>query len=157
MTELEVGTQAPDFTLMSHEGEQVSLAALRQEAEKGVIVYFYPKAATPGCTTQACDFRDNLASLEGAGYRVVGVSADPVEDLQSFAAQEQLTFPLLSDEGARVAREWGTWGEVTFNGKTFESVLRSTFVVAPDGTVAIAQYRVDAQGHVARLREELNG
>jgi len=157
MAQLQTGQPAPDFTLPSHEGKEVSLAELRAQADKGVIVYFYPKAATPGCTTEACDFRDNLASLAGTGYTVVGISADPLADLEKFAADEQLTFPLLSDDGAQVARAWGSWGEKTINGNTFEGVLRSTFVVTPEGAVALAQYNVDAQGHVAQLREELVG
>lgn len=157
MTELQVGATAPEFTLTSHEGAEVSLAELRQSADKGVIVYFYPKAATPGCTTEACDFRDNLASLAAGGYTVVGVSADPIEDLVKFAADEHLTFPLLSDDGAKVAKEWGSWGEKTINGRTFEGVLRSTFVVDPSGAISLAEYNVDAQGHVARLRAKLLG
>lgn len=157
MAQLNVGDTAPEFTLTSHDGAQVSLADLRANADKGVIVYFYPKAATPGCTTEACDFRDNLASLGSGGYTVVGVSADPIEDLQNFAADQHLTFPLLSDDGAAVAQAFGSFGEKTINGRTFEGVLRSTFVVAPDGKLALAQYNVDAQGHVAALREELLG
>lgn len=157
MTTLDIGDGAPDFTLTAHDGTSVSLADLRTEAAKGVIVYFYPKAATPGCTTEACDFRDNLASLAGAGYTVVGVSADPIADLQQFVADQRLTFPLLSDDGARVAKEWGAWGEKTINGNTFTGVLRSTFVVNPEGTLSLAQYNVDAEGHVAQLRQELLG
>lgn len=157
MAQFQVGDAAPDFALPAHDGANVSLAELRKQAERGVIVYFYPKAATPGCTTEACDFRDNLASLAGAGYTVVGVSADPIDDLKEFADDQQLTFPLLSDDGAEVARAYGSWGEKTFNGKTFEGVLRSTFVVAPSGTLELAQYDVDAEGHVAQLRETLLG
>src|SRR5690625_4356121 len=155
MAELAIGDAAPDFTLSAHDGSEVSLAVLREQADRGVIVYFYPKAATPGCTTEACDFRDNLASLTAAGYTVVGVSADPIGDLQAFAADHHLTFPLLSDDGAIVAKEWGTWGEKTVNGRTFTGVLRSTFVIDPHGKISLAQYNVDADGHVARLREEL--
>ena len=87
----------------------------------------------------------------------MGISADPLADIEKFAADEQLTFPLLSDDGAQVARAWGSWGEKTINGNTFEGVLRSTFVVNPDGEIALAQYNVDAEGHVGRLREELVG
>lgn len=157
MSQLTVGASAPDFTLTSHDGEQVSLASLRENAKEGVVVYFYPKAATPGCTTEACDFRDNLASLGAGGYTVVGVSADSVEEIKQFATDQHLTFPLLSDDGAAVAKAYGAWGEKTINGNTFDGVLRSTFVVKPDGSVALAQYNVDAEGHVAALREELLG
>jgi len=152
---LEVGSQAPTFTLPSHEGGEVSLRQLCQEAQKGVIVYFYPKAATPGCTTQACDFRDNLGSLRASGYTVVGVSPDPLTDLQSFAQDQHLTFPLLSDEGAAVAQQWDNWGEKAFGGRTFEGVLRSTFVLDQNGVITLAWYDVDAQGHVNALREAL--
>ena len=155
MTELTTGDTAPDFTLPTHDGSQVSLAEVRQDAQRGVIVYFYPKAATPGCTTEACDFRDNLASLAGAGYKVVGISPDPVADLQSFAADESLNFPLGSDTDHQVADAYGVWGPKTMNGKTFDAVNRSTFVVRPDGTLQAAHYGVDANGHVAKLREEL--
>ena len=120
-----------------------------------MIVYFYPAAMTPGCTTQACDFRDNLASLRGAGYAVVGVSADPVEELRAFAAEEHLTFPLASDRDHAVAEAYGTWGPVTFGGRTFDSVHRSTFVVNPDGSLRLAQYDVNPNGHVLALRAEL--
>ncbi len=146
---------APDFTLPTADGEQVSLTQLRERAEKGVIVYFYPKAATPGCTTQACDFRDNLASLASAGYEVVGVSVDPIADLQSFAAEEGLNFPLASDADHAVAEAYGVWGTLTFNDKSFDGVRRSTFVVNPDATLRLCQYDVAVDGHVSALREEL--
>lgn len=157
MATLSAGDVAPTFTLPAHDGTEVDLAELRGRTERGVIVYFYPKAATPGCTREACDFRDNLASLTAAGYVVVGVSADPIEDLQAFASDHHLTFPLLSDDGGQVAREWGSWGEKAFGGRTFTGVLRSTFVVDPTGTLTRAQYDVNADGHVAQLREELLG
>ncbi|TDE95921.1 thioredoxin-dependent thiol peroxidase [Occultella glacieicola] len=155
MSRLDVGQPAPDFSLPTAAGEKASLADLRSAATNGVIVYFYPKASTPGCTTEACDFRDALASLQGAGYAVVGISADPIEDLQAFAAAQHLNFPLASDLDHSVADAYGTWGPVTFGDRTFDSVHRSTFVVAPDGTLASVAYDVPAQGHVRALREEL--
>jgi peroxiredoxin Q/BCP len=118
-------------------------------------VYFYPAAGTPGCTKQACDFRDNLASLQSHGYRVVGVSPDSPAKLAAFAEAEELTFPLVSDPEHAVLAVWGAWGEKTLYGKTVTGVIRSTVVVAPDGTVALAQYNVKATGHVAKLRRDL--
>jgi peroxiredoxin Q/BCP len=120
-----------------------------------VVVYFYPAAGTPGCTKQACDFRDNLASLQSHGYRVVGVSPDSPAKLAAFAEAEELTFPLVSDPEHAVLAVWGAWGEKTLYGKTVTGVIRSTVVVAPDGTVALAQYNVKATGHVAKLRRDL--
>lgn len=157
MTELTPGDTAPDFTLDTQNGAQASLAEARRDADQGVIVYFYPKAATPGCTTEACDFRDSLSSLAAAGYAVIGISPDPIADLQSFAAAEGLNFPLASDTDHRVADAYGVWGLNTVNGSTFEGVRRSTFVVRPDGTISSAQYSVGATGHVAQLRAELLG
>ena len=151
-TRLATGDIAPDFTLADADGERTALADSRG---RNVVVYFYPKAATPGCTTEACDFRDSLSSLDAAGYAVIGISPDTVDEIRAFADAESLTFPLLADTDAAVARAWGVWGEKTVNGRTFEGVIRSTFVLDGDGIVQRAEYGVDAEGHVARLRAEL--
>lgn len=151
---LSEGDTAPAFSLSDDKGNTVSLSDF---AGQRVLVYFYPRANTPGCTTEACDFRDNLASLKGAGYTVLGVSTDPIPDLRAFAAAEHLTFPLLSDADHAVAEAYGTWGPKTVDGRTFDGVHRSTFVIDPDGTIRSAQYDVQAQGHVAALRAQLLG
>lgn len=156
MSRLEPGTTAPDFTLPAAGGGQVSLAELRRSSERGVVVYFYPRAATPGCTTEACDFRDNLASLQGAGFSVVGISPDTPEELAAFTSNHGLAYPLLSDVDNAVAKAWGAYGERERNGQTTVGIIRSTIVVGPDGTVEHAEYGVDAKGHVARLREQLS-
>jgi peroxiredoxin Q/BCP len=142
---LNPGDVAPDFTLKNSEGADVSLSAYRG---RHTIVYFYPAAATPGCTKQACDFRDSLASLQSAGYEVLGISPDPVSKLAAFAEKEGLTFPLLSEA-------YAAWGEKKNYGRTYEGLIRSTVVVDPDGKVALAQYNVRATGHVAKLRRDL--
>ncbi len=152
ITQLNAGDRAPAFTLTDAAGSTVSLA---DYAGRSVVVYFYPKAATPGCTTEACDFRDNLNSLAGAGYDVVGISSDGQESLQSFADDQSLTVPLLSDPNHETAKAYGAYGDKDLGGKIITGTLRSTIVVNPDGTVKSAEYNVDAQGHVARLREEL--
>jgi peroxiredoxin Q/BCP len=149
---LAAGDSAPDFTLKDADGSDVTLSSLQGSK---VVVYFYPAAATPGCTTEACDFRDNLASLAGAGYRVLGISPDPVRKLTAFADQESLNFPLLSDEDHAVAEAYGAWGEKKNYGKTYEGLIRSTVVVDAEGKVALAQYNVRATGHVAKLRRDL--
>lgn len=150
--ELEPGQLAPDFTLTDATGAPRTLAEHRG---RPVIVYFYPAAFTPGCTTEACDFRDNLGSFQGAGYTVLGISPDPVSRLAEFADAEQLSFPLLSDEDSAVAREWGAWGQKTVNGRTFDGLIRTTVVVDADGVVSSVEYNVNAEGHVARLRDAL--
>jgi peroxiredoxin Q/BCP len=150
---LAVGDPAPDFTLTDDAGNQVSLSDYRG---KSVIVYFYPAAGTPGCTKQACDFRDNLAELNDAGYDVLGISPDKPAKLAKFRADEGLTFPLLSDPDRTVLTEWGAYGEKQNYGRTIMGVIRSTFVVQPDGTIGQALYNVKATGHVARLLKDLD-
>lgn len=152
MTTLEPGQAAPDFTLLDQDEHPVSLSDFRG---RRVIVYFYPAAQTPGCTTQACDFRDSLASLQGAGYTVLGVSRDTPEKLRAFRDSDGLTFPLLSDPDHTVHEAYGAWGEKQNYGKTVTGVLRSTFVVDEEGHIVVAQYNVKATGHVARLRKAL--
>jgi thioredoxin-dependent peroxiredoxin len=152
MTRLAPGDTAPDFTLQDDDGREVSLADFRG---RKVIVYFYPAAMTPGCTKQACDFRDNLAELEQAGMAVVGISPDKPEKLAKFRAAEGLTFPLLSDPTRSTLEAYGAYGEKTLYGKTVTGVLRSTFVISEDGAIEQAQYNVKATGHVAKLRRDL--
>ncbi|MQA11169.1 MAG: thioredoxin-dependent thiol peroxidase [Pseudonocardiaceae bacterium] len=149
---LSAGDPAPDFTLPDSAGNQVSLADFRG---RSVLVYFYPAAGTPGCTTQACDFRDNLAELNDAGFQVIGISPDKPEKLARFAEQDQLTFPLLSDPERTVLAEWGAFGEKKNYGRVVQGVIRSTFVVDADGMISKAMYNVRATGHVAKLRNDL--
>ena len=150
---LSEGDPAPDFQLPDSTGKPVSLADYRG---RSVVVYFYPAASTPGCTTQACDFRDSLAALNDAGFQVLGISPDKPAKLAKFAADEGLTFPLLSDESREVLGEWGAFGEKKSYGKVITGVIRSTFVVDADGKIAKAMYNVRATGHVAKLRKELS-
>ncbi|WP_411373586.1 thioredoxin-dependent thiol peroxidase [Arthrobacter sp. MPF02] len=149
---LVTGDTAPAFTLKDSTGKDISLSPGNG---RRTIVYFYPAASTPGCTKQACDFRDNLASLQSAGFDVLGISPDPVAKLAKFAEKESLSFPLLSDEDHEVAEAYGAWGEKKNYGKTYEGLIRSTVVVGPDGKVSLAQYNVRATGHVAKLRRDL--
>ncbi len=118
-------------------------------------MYFYPAASTPGCTKEACDFRDNLHDLNGAGLDVVGISPDPPAKLAKFRDAEGLTFPLLSDPERKVLSAWGAYGPKQMYGKTVQGVIRSTFVVDEKGKIALAQYNVKATGHVAKLRRDL--
>jgi thioredoxin-dependent peroxiredoxin len=143
---------APDFTLTSDTGEQVSLADLRG---RKVVVYFYPAAMTPGCTKQACDFTDSLASLRAAGYEVLGISPDKPAKLATFRERDGLTITLLSDPDKEVLTAYGAFGEKQLYGKTVQGVIRSTFVVDEEGRVELAQYNVKATGHVAKLRRDL--
>ena len=152
MPRLEAGEPAPTFTLPDADGKPVSLDDF---AGKRVIVYFYPAASTPGCTTQACDFRDELAALQAAGYAVIGVSPDAPAKLAKFRDNQSLTFPLLSDPEHATLEAYGAWGEKTLYGKKRVGVIRSTVVVSTDGAVEVAQYNVKATGHVAKLLRDL--
>ncbi|QPL04797.1 MULTISPECIES: thioredoxin-dependent thiol peroxidase [Actinomyces] len=155
MPRLAVGDTAPDFTLTDATGSEVRLAALREKADRGVVVYFYPRASTPGCTKEACDFRDSLAAWRAAGYEVVGISPDSQAALARFAEKESLPFPLLSDPDHVVMEAWGAWGEKKNYGRVVTGVIRSTVVVDVEGTVTLASYNVKATGHVERLRTQL--
>ena len=146
------GDQAPDFTLPDADGNEVSLSALRGQR---VIIYFYPAAMTPGCTKQACDFRDSKADLSQAGFAVLGISPDSPARLARFRDRDGLTFPLLSDPDRKVLQAYGAYGEKMMYGKKSVGVIRSTFVVGADGKIEQALYGVKATGHVARLRKEL--
>jgi peroxiredoxin Q/BCP len=151
-TRLEPGQLAPDFTLPTDDGSTLSLADLRGQR---VVLYAYPAAMTPGCTTQACDFRDSLDVLNTAGYRVVGISPDPPSKLATFRAREGLTFTLVSDVDRTVLTAYGAYGEKQNYGRTVQGVIRSTFVIDQDGRIEQASYNVRATGHVAKLRREL--
>jgi peroxiredoxin Q/BCP len=153
MTRLSIGDRAPDFSLPTDDGREVSLSGLRG---RKVIVYFYPAAMTPGCTKQACDFTDSLSSLQVQGYDVLGISPDSPTRLAKFRERDGLTITLLSDADKAVMNAYGAFGEKKLYGKTIQGVIRSTFVVDEDGTLAQAQYNVKASGHVAKLRRDLD-
>jgi thioredoxin-dependent peroxiredoxin len=146
------GDVAPEFSLADADGKTVSLSSLRGQR---VIVYFYPAAMTPGCTKEACDFRDSLGALAGAGLTVLGISPDSPEKLSKFRDKESLNFTLLADPDRVVMQAYGAYGEKTMYGKKTTGVIRSTFVIAADGTVERAYYSVKATGHVDRLRKDL--
>ena len=151
-TRLEVGQTAPAFTLDDQDGAPVSLSDF---AGDKVIVYFYPAASTPGCTTEACDFRDNINSLKSAGYTVLGVSKDAAPALQNFRSEQGLNFPLLSDPDLAVHNAYGAYGEKSLYGKTVTGTIRSTFAVDETGAITLPLYNVKATGHVASLRKKL--
>lgn len=150
---LDVDMPAPEFTLVNQDGEKVSLAQFRGER---VIIFFYPEAMTPGCTTEACDFRDSTGPLTAAGYRVLGISRDAPEKLRRFADRDHLEYPLLSDPEAAVHRAYGAFGMKNNYGRMVEGVIRSTFVISADGKIDHALYNVKATGHVARVRKLLD-
>lgn len=146
------GDPAPDFTLPDADGHPVSLSSFRGQR---VIVYFYPAALTPGCTKEACDFRDNLADLNAQSVAVLGISPDQPSKLAKFRDKEGLTFPLLSDPDHAVLQAYGAYGEKVLYGKKTVGVIRSTFVIDPEGVIEKAMYGVKATGHVARLLTEI--
>jgi len=149
MPRLDTGSVAPDFTLLDQDGRPVTLSELRGSS---VVLFFYPAAMTPGCTKEACDFRDSLGPLQAAGYTVLGISRDDAAKLRAFRERDALTYDLLSDPDHAVHEAYGAWGEKMNYGKLIEGVIRSTFVIDPDGRIAHALYNVRATGHVGRLR-----
>jgi peroxiredoxin Q/BCP len=149
---LSPGDAAPDFSLPTDNGDRLTLKDLRG---RKVVLYAYPAAMTPGCTTQACDFRDSLASLQAAGYEVVGISPDKPAKLAKFRERDAITFPLVSDEDKSVLKAYGAFGEKQNYGKTIMGVIRSTFVIDENGLIERALYNVKATGHVAKLRRDL--
>ncbi len=152
MTALELGAAAPDWSLRDSSGETVRL---NDYVGRKLIMYFYPAAMTPGCTTEACDFRDNLATFTSHGYAVVGVSPDAPQKLTKFAEQESLSYPLLSDPDKTVLAAYGAYGEKKLYGKTITGVIRSTVVIDEEGRVVLAKHHVKATGHVAMLSKAL--
>jgi peroxiredoxin Q/BCP len=149
---LQLGDKAPSFSLQDDQGENISLADFSGTT---LIVYMYPAAMTPGCTKQACDFRDSLTHLTAAGFAVVGISPDPVAKLAEFKEHDGLTFPLLSDPDHVVLKKYGAYGEKKLYGKVVVGVIRSTFIINAQGVIDRAMYNVKATGHVAKLRRDL--
>ena len=149
---LETGSKAPGFTLTNQDEKSISLS---DYAGKKVIVYFYPAASTPGCTTQACDFRDNINSLKSAGYTVLGISPDSPKKLKNFKEKEGLNFELLSDPDNKVQEAYGAYGEKSMYGKTYMGTIRSTFAVDESGNISHAFYNVKAKGHIEMLRKAM--
>ncbi|MFL2975774.1 MAG: peroxiredoxin [Candidatus Thalassarchaeaceae archaeon] len=151
---LAVGDKAPDFEVEVTDGSKISLSEILSDGEK-VILYFYPRDNTPGCTTQACDFRDNFGRFEGSDWRVIGVSTDSAKSHQKFIDKHELPFDLVVDEEAALHEKYGTWREKNMYGKTYMGTLRSTFAIETNGTIAWAGYGVRAKGHVESLIETL--
>jgi peroxiredoxin Q/BCP len=156
MAMLKEGDKAPDFCLegIDEEGKEVKVC-LKDLLGQNLIIYFYPKDNTPGCTQEACDFRDNLQTLTSKGYRVLGISPDPISSHKKFKEKYQLNFPLLSDPDCTVAKLYGAYGTKKMYGKETTGIIRSTFVINPDGTIKKAYYNVKAKGHVEKLLQEL--
>ena len=154
MAELKVGGRAPAFTLSDQKGRKVKLSDFKG---KRVVVYFYPKADTPGCTTQSCSVRDAMPDFKKLKSTVIGISPDPPEKQQKFDAKYDLGFPLLADTDHEVAKKWGVWGEKSMYGKKYMGILRSAFVVDEQGKIAAAFYKVSPKGTVPKVTAALEG
>lgn len=152
MANLEIGDQAPVFTVLDQDGKKVKLTDYKG---KKVILYFYPAASTPGCAKEACDFSDNLNPFKKAGFTVLGISPDPVGKLKKFQTNQDLNFPLLSDEDLEVHKTYGAYGAKKLYGREYVGVIRSTFVIDEKGKIELAFYNVKATGHVASLKTKL--
>ncbi|MBS1015492.1 thioredoxin-dependent thiol peroxidase [Acetobacter persici] len=152
--DLKEGDNAPDFQMDASRGRTVSLAALKG---KPFVLYFYPKADTPGCTKEACGFSEALGQFEGAGLTIIGVSRDPVKKLDKFAEKYDLTFPLASDEAGRVTEAYGVWVEKSLYGKTYMGIDRTTFLIGADGKIARIWKKVKVPGHVDAVLEAAKG
>ncbi len=150
--QLEVGDAAPSFKQPDHTGTQVSN---RDLAGSRAVIYFYPKAFTPGCTTESCDFRDNYRAFQAAGYEILGVSPDPVDRLEAFRQEHDLPVPLLSDPDHKMAEAFGAWGLKKNYGKEYEGIIRSTFTIDEHGRIDRAWYNVRAKGHAARVGSDV--
>ncbi len=153
-TELAVGDRAPDFEAMISDGTSISLSEILASGE-GVILYFYPRDNTPGCTVEACDFRDNFERLTDNGWRVIGVSTDSAKSHQKFTEKHDLPFDLVVDEDANLHESYGTWREKSMYGKTYMGTLRSTFVINRDGTLDWVGYGIRTKGHVDAIIQAL--
>jgi peroxiredoxin Q/BCP len=151
---LEDGMKAPLFSAEDSEGNVWNLSDILAEGKR-VVLYFYPKDSTPGCTTQACDFRDNMNTLSSADVAVFGVSKDSAKSHQNFTEKQDLNFPLLMDTEGELLEQYGVWREKKNYGRTYMGISRSTFVIEADGTLSMAKYGVKAKGHVARILAHL--
>lgn len=149
---LQEGSQAPDFTLQNQSGESISLNDFRGQ---WTVVYFYPRADTPGCTTEACGFRDRWDEFSARSIPVLGISDDPVEDLAAFADKYELPFDLLSDPNGSVSQAYDSWGEKNVFGNTVEGVFRNTYLINPDGKISRAYENVSPDGHAEDILADI--
>ncbi|EMJ90484.1 thioredoxin-dependent thiol peroxidase [Leptospira alstonii] len=153
MNELKVGGQAPSFTALNEKGEKVKLTDLT--GQKGTVLYFYPKDQTPGCTTEACDFRDNFSKIKKTGFNVVGVSKDSVKSHQKFIEKQELNFTLISDEDGKICEDYGVWQMKKFMGREFMGIVRSTFLIGADGKILKIYPKVSVKGHVDEILSDI--